>query len=92
AGPSMQAAFADEMAKYAQREYEASLQNGVPEASVLADLKLERQRLKAEVAQLRAEMWREHSYEPLLVEQLQWQIDRLAEEVVELNHRVQELE
>ncbi|MEZ6072891.1 MAG: hypothetical protein R3C10_22165 [Pirellulales bacterium] len=48
--------------------------------------------LKAEVAQLRAEMWREHSYEPLLVEQLQWQIDRLAEEVVELNHRVQELE
>ena len=42
------------------------------------DMQLERWRLKAEVARLRADTWREYSYGPVLVEQLQWQIDRMA--------------
>jgi hypothetical protein len=90
--PSLQTAYAEALADYVEREYERAKAVNDEDPAFLSDLQLERWRLKAEVTRLRAEMWREYSYGPLLVEQLQWQVDQMAEDLVQLNHRVEELD
>ena len=40
------------------------------------------------MAQIRVELWKDPAYLPSLMDRMQWQIDRLTEEVVELRERV----
>lgn len=52
---------------------------------------IERLKLVAEVAQYRLEMWRDPAYLPSLLDHMQWQIDRLSEEITQLHKRTQML-
>lgn len=54
-------------------------------------VEIERLRLKASLAEQRVKLWRSPS-RPSQVELLQWQNDRLTEEIIDLSHRVRELE
>ena len=49
---------------------------------------MKRLRAKADIATLRLEMWRSDKYVHSLIDQMQWQIDRLTEQIIDLNHRV----
>ncbi len=53
--------------------------------------RIKKLRIKLELAKLRVEMWKDPNYLPSLVDQMQWQIDRLTEQVIELDERVDSL-
>lgn len=88
----LQAAYADAAAKAAEKDFQSakSVRERHPEA--IPELKLESLRLKAEVARLRAELWRDPANLPSLLDQMQWQIDRLTEALIEVDQRVRVIE
>lgn len=88
----LQAAYADATAMSATAEFQAAKQFAESNPGVMSELQLDKLQLQAEIAGLRAEMWRDSSNLPSLVDQMQWQIDRLTEEVIELDQRVRALE
>ncbi len=80
--------YATEKAALATSEYEAALKKP-DEYSVL---RLEQLRLTARVADLRLQLWNYPTGIGSLFEQMRWQMERLSEEIVDLQQRVEELE
>jgi hypothetical protein len=84
--------YAQEKALRARKQYEQVLQHGQNAADSIAHLQLERLRLRADVAELRALLWSRPENAVSFLERLHWRMDRLSEEVVVLQLRVDELE
>ena len=58
----------------------------------VSELVLERHRLAANVARLRLKVWEDPHHLLSLVDRMQWQIDRLSDEVVDLHKQVEMLQ
>jgi hypothetical protein len=84
----LQLVYAEKSVALAERELEEAVfvNKGMP--SRISQLNVERLRAKAEIAALRLKMWRSDRYVHSLIDQMQWQIDRLTEQIIDLNHRV----
>ena len=83
--------YAEEKVATARKEYKRAQRVRKINAEALSDDELERLKLVMEVAQYRLEMWRDPTYLPSLLDHMQWQIDRLSEEIVQLHKRTQML-
>lgn len=88
----VQLAFCETAAKNASERYRLAVKTRVHDSNAISALELESLRLKAKTTNLRLRMWKERSYLPSLVDQMQWQIDRMTEQIVELNDRLAALE
>jgi hypothetical protein len=84
----LQLVYAEKSAALAERELEEAVYVNKSLPSRISQLNVERLRAKAEIASLRLKMWRSDRYVHSLIDQMQWQIDRLTEQVIDLNHRV----
>lgn len=83
---------AEQQAKFAKDQYENAQKAKASFAESFSDLKLEEYRLKAEVAQLRLEMWKHPQTNMLsLLDHMHWQLERVSEELVALQKRVDQL-
>ncbi len=80
--------YAEERVKVAELEFEKAREARQKNPDAVIDLEVERLGLVAETARLRLAMWRDPVYLPSLLDQMQWELDRLSEEVLELNKRV----
>ncbi len=80
--------YAEERVKVAELEFEKAKEARRRNPDAVIELEVERLRLVAETARLRLAMWRDPVYLPSLLDQMQWELDRVSEEVVELNKRV----
>lgn len=89
---SVHVRYAEERAKLAQLEYEKAreLRNRRPDT--FSELEIQRLKLVADTTRLRLAMWQNPVYLPSLLDQMQWQIDRLSEEIVEINRRFEKSE
>jgi hypothetical protein len=84
----LQRVHAEKTAALAERELAEAIfvHNNSP--GRISELNVKRLRAKADIAELRLRMWRSDKYVHSLIDQMQWQIDRLTEQIIELNHRV----
>lgn len=55
----------------------------------VSDLNLERLRAKLDLAEIRLELCRNPDYELSLLDEMQWNIDQLTDEVIDLRHQVE---
>ncbi len=81
--------YAEERVKVAELELEKARKAKARNPNAVLDVEIERLELVAETARLRLAMWRDPVYLPSLLDQMQWQLDRLSEEIIELNKRVE---
>jgi len=84
----LQLVYAEKTAALAERELEEAVFLNKNSPSRISQLNVKRLRAKAEIAALRLKMWRSDKYVHSLIDQMQWQIDRLTEQIIDLNHRV----
>ncbi len=80
--------YAEERVRVAELEFEKAKEARRRNPDAVIELEVERLGLVAETARLRLAMWRDPVYLPSLLDQMQWQLDRLSEEIIELNKRV----
>ena len=85
----VQVRYAEERAKIAELEYEQAKKARLHNPNAVLELEVERLGLVAETARLRLAMWRDPVYLPSLLDQMQWQLDRLSEEIIDLNKRLE---
>jgi len=83
----VQVRYAEERVKIAELEYEQAKKARLLNPNAVLELEVERLGLVAETARLRLAMWRDPVYLPSLLDQMQWQLDRLSEEIIDLNKR-----
>ena len=88
----VQLAFCEATAKDALERYRIAERARNQDPKAVSAFELESLRLKAKTTNLRYRMWKERSYVPSMVDQMQWQINRLTEQIVELNDRIAALE
>lgn len=81
--------YAEERAKVAELEFEKAKEARQHNSDALIELEVERLGLVAETSRLRLAMWRNPVYLPSLLDQMQWQLDRLSDEIIQLNKRVE---
>lgn len=86
---AVQVRYAEERVKLAEIELEKAKRVRRHDPDAMSELELERLSLVAEVARLRLAMWRDPVYLPSLLDQMQWQLDRLSEEVIEISKKVE---
>lgn len=81
--------YAEERVRIAELEIEKAQKARQRDPDAVPAVEVERLALAADVARLRLDMWRNPVYLPSLLDQMQWQLDRLSEEVIDLNKRVE---
>ena len=81
---------AREQAELAKRRYQRALETRHRDL-IYSDLKLEKLRLEAEVAQLRLEVWSDPKNLLSMIEQLHWRVEQMSQEIVELQARVDDV-
>ncbi len=81
--------YAEEKARVANLAWKNALELRKRPSAKITELDLEKYRLEAKVAELRLQMWQDRAYLPTLLDQMQWQIDRLSEELLELRKTVE---
>ncbi|MGE5192216.1 MAG: hypothetical protein ACM3U2_06895 [Deltaproteobacteria bacterium] len=81
--------YAEERVRVAELEFEKSQEARRRNPDAISELEIERLGLVAETARLRLAMWRDPVYLPSLLDQMQWELDRVSEEIVELNKRLE---
>jgi hypothetical protein len=84
--------YAEEQARIAAMDFAQAERISNLNPKVISDLDLERLRLTSEVARLRLALFREPAYLPSLLDQMQWQIDRLSEEILQLHKLTHKLQ
>ncbi len=84
--------FAEESAKATQLEYSRVAAYTREVAQVYSESQVELFRLRAQVAQCRLEVLRDPSHLLSLLDHLHWQIDRLNEDIVSMQSRLELLE
>lgn len=89
---STQLCYAQSKARVAELDYSLAKQQRQRSPESITRYRLERLRLTAELTRLRLEMWQEPKHIPSLIDEMQWQIDRLGEEVLDLHRRLERLE
>lgn len=85
---NVQVRYAEERAKFSEIDYDKAKEARRQNPKSMREVEVERLRLVAETARLRLAMWRDPVYLPSLLDQMQWQLDRLSEEIIELNKRI----
>lgn len=86
-----QLSAAEAFAKLADRDYRAALEVNKNAAGTVSEVMVKRLHAKAELAKIRVECWKDPAYLPSLMDEMQWQIDRLTEQVIELSQRVESM-
>lgn len=84
--------YAEERARVARLDFQKAEAARKKQPESITDLQFERLRLEANVASLRLAIWRNPIFLPSLLDQMQWQIDRLGDEIIELHKRVDRAE
>lgn len=85
--------YAQEMASAAAGDYQRAFKAKAAFDGAYSDLQIRELRLKAEVAQLRLAIWSNPGINLLsLLDHMHWQIERVSEEVLDLQKRVEKLE
>lgn len=72
----------------ARTDLEAAERANRHSAGSVSDLNLERLRAKVELADIRLELCRNPEYELSLLAELEWNIEQLTDEVIDLRHRI----
>lgn len=76
-------------AELAQHDYQSSLKVNERHPGTIRKTVLNRLKIKAELANIRMELWKDPgAYMPSMMYEMQWQIDRLTEQVIELSQRL----
>ena len=76
-------------ADLAQQDYQSSLKANERLPGTICKTRINRLKIKAELANIRVELWRDPgAYMPSMMHEMQWQIDRLTEQVIELSQRL----
>lgn len=84
--------YAQEKAKVAEELYQNALKAKAKSPSAFSELKIRELQLKAEVAQLRLDIWSSPGADVLsILDHMHWQIERVSEEVLDLQRRVDKL-
>ena len=85
--------YAQEMAGVAAADYQRALKAKAALDGAYSDLQIQELQLKSEVAQLRLAIWSNPGTNVLsLLDHMHWQIERVSEEVLDLQKRVKKLE
>ncbi len=82
--------YAEERARIAKRDYQQALEMK-NRKQVYSDLQLQRLRLKAEVAEFRVALWSDPDNVLSALDHVHWQVERLSEEVIDLQMQLDEL-
>lgn len=90
--PEAHVLYADARAQLAESDYRSAVKLRERNPNSMPELKLERIRLSAELANLRVEMWKHPESLTSLVDQMQWEIDQMSQEILDLHKRVERLE
>ena len=90
--PPAQLTAAETAAKIADLDLRNALQVNAARAGTISAARVRRLRIKAEMANIRVELWKDPYYIPSLIDEMQWQIDRLTEQVIELTQRIEVVE
>lgn len=72
----------------ARSDLEAAERANRRSAGSVSDINLERLRAKVELADIRLELCRNPEYELSLLAELEWNIEQLTDEVIDLRHRI----
>ena len=83
-----QVTAAEAAAKIADLDLSTALKANEKLPGAITESRIKRLRIKAEMAKIRVELWKDPVYIPSLMEEMQWQIDRLTEQVIELGQRL----
>lgn len=83
---------ADSAAKRADRHLQSVLEIHKRNPQAMSKIMIRRASIKAEMAKFRVELWQDPAYLPSLMDEMQWQIDRLTEQVIELTQRIDAIE
>lgn len=73
----------------AQGDLEAAERSNGRTPGSVSELNLERLRAKVDLAEIRLELCRNPEYELSLLDEMQWNIDQLTDEVIDLRHQVE---
>jgi hypothetical protein len=73
----------------ARGDLEAALRSRGRKDRSVSDLTVERLRAKLELAEIRLELCRNPEYELSLLDEMQWSIDQLTDQVIDLRHQVE---
>lgn len=84
----IQLRYSEERANLAELDVRNAENARMQRPDAISELQMERLQTAAEVARLRAALWREAGDLPSQLDRLQWQIDRLSDELIETNHRI----
>ena len=90
--PEAHVLFAEARAQLSEHNYRSAIKARELDPNSVGELKLEKIRLAAELARLRLEMWKHPESLSSLVDHMQWEIDQLSQEILELHRRVERLE
>jgi len=76
-------------AKLAEDDVRRALEVNKKNPGMISELIIKELRVKAEMAAIRVELWKDPAYLPSLMDEMQWQIDRLTEQVIEVSQRLE---
>jgi len=86
--PSTQLTAADTAAKLADQDLQSASAAHKRNPQTISKIMVRRASIKLEMAKIRVELWQDPAYLPSLMDEMQWQIDRLTEQVIELTQRL----
>jgi hypothetical protein len=76
-------------ADLAQQDHRSALRVNKRRPGTIPKTVVNRLKIKAELANIRLELWKDpEAYMPSMMHEMQWQIDRLTEQVIELSQRL----
>ena len=90
--PEAHVLYAEARAQLSENNYRSAIKARELDPNSVSELKLEKIRLAAELARLRLEMWKHPDSLSSLVDHMQWEIDQLSQEILELHRRIERLE
>jgi hypothetical protein len=90
--PEAHVLYAEARAQLSENNYRSAIKVRELDPNSMGELKLEKIRLSAELARLRLVMWKHPESLSSLVDHMQWEIDQLSQEILELHRRVERLE
>ena len=90
--PEAHVLYAEARAQLAEKDYLTAVEVSKRNPNSIPELRLEKIRLNAELAKLRVEMWKHPGNVSSLVDHMQWEIDQLSQEILQLHKRLERLE
>lgn len=72
----------------ARADLESAQRSNQRRAGSVSETGIRRLQAKLELAELRLELLRNPTYVPSLIDEMQWHIDQLTDEIIDLRHRL----